>query len=417
MHVIVMGAGVIGVTTAYYLRKKGYKVTVIERNGESAAECSYANGGQLSYCHAEPWASPDILPKIPYWLLHKNSPLVFRPKADINMWLWGIKFLLCCTKKKAHYTTTNMVRLALHSRSCFKQIDNDEKIEYSKKSTGTLHIFKNEKALKHNITQAKFQKTLGCDFNLLSSREECEKIEPALKYSPAKIVGGIHFPMDETGNVNEFTVNLSKLLQQRGVEFKYNTDIKSIIKDGSKITGIETDKGTLTADKYVMAMGAYSPLMLKKIGINVPIYPLKGYSISIKADNNKYAPNISITDQANKIVYSRLGDIVRVAGTAELAGYSDKIKKKRIKTTKKMAKSLFPLCGDIANAEPWACLRPSTPDGAPIIGATKYENLYLNTGHGTLGWTLSCGSANIIANIVAGEKPLIDMTGLTIERF
>jgi D-amino-acid dehydrogenase len=417
MKILVLGSGVIGVTTAYQLAKRGHEVSVVDRRDGSAAECSFANGGQLSYAHVEPWASPALLPKIPKWLMKKDSPLVFHLSADPAMWCWTMKFLACCNSKKARESTINMMRLSLYSKECLKEIDAETSVQYSKISKGTLHTFKDEAMMQANIKQAEFQKTLGCDYKVLNSRKECEALEPSLKYSPSDIIGGLYFPVDETGDVHEFSKNLSHILTDKGVQFHCGTNIISILTDGDKITGVETDKGVLTADKYVVCLGATSSVLLKKIGVPVPIYPMKGYSISINITNMDKTPEIGITDQSNKIVFSRLGNILRVAGTAEFAGYDDSITKSRIDTLKKMAKESFPEGGDIDNALPWACLRPSTPDGSPIIGETKYKNLFLNTGHGTLGWTLSCGSAKAAADIIEGKKPEISLEGLTLERY
>jgi D-amino-acid dehydrogenase len=417
MKVLVLGSGVIGVTTAYQLAKRGHEVAVVDRRNGSAAECSFANGGQLSYAHVEPWASPSVLPKLPKWLLSKNSPLVFHFRADMAMWKWALQFLSNCTSEKARESTINMMRLALYSKQCFAELESETAIKYSKISKGTLHTFKNEELMQGNIAQAEFQKTLGCDYKVLNSRAECEALEPSLKYSPSDIIGGLYFPVDETGDVYEFSQNLSHMLTDKGVQFHCGATIKNILTDSEKITGVETDKGILTADKYVVCMGASSPLLLKKIGVHLPIYPMKGYSISIDIKNMEKTPEVGITDQSNKIVFSRLGNILRVAGTAEFAGYDDSITAGRIETLKRMTKESFPDSGDIDNAKPWACLRPSTPDGSPIIGGTKYNNLFLNTGHGTLGWTLSCGSAKAAVEILEGKVPEIDLNGLMIDRF
>lgn len=417
MKIAVLGAGVIGITTAYYLHKLGYEVTVIERNSESASECSHANGGQLSYSHAEPWANPTALRKIPKWLICKDSPLVFAPRLDLPMWRWAISFLMHCNKNTCKNTTTHTLRLALHSRDCFAAAIKDTAIDFSYLEKGTVHVFRNEQALEANIAQAEFQKTMGCDYEVLNSRKDCEAKEPALKYSPANIIGGIYFPMDATGDVHKFTENLSLWLKDRGVTFLYGESVKAIDSNSTEITGFVTDTGVITADKYVIASGAPSPKLLQKIGINVPIYPMKGYSLSIEVKDESKAPISGVTDQYNKIVYSRLGNILRVAGTAEFAGYNDHTVPARLDTLRRMTKQLFPESGDINAASEWACLRPSTPEGTPIIGRTKYNNFYLNIGHGTLGWTLSCGSASILTNIIHNNSDEIDLTGLTLAKY
>lgn len=417
MKVVVLGAGIIGVTTAYQLARRGHEVTIIDKHPASAAECSFANGGQLSYSHVEPWASPSVLPKIPKWLMDKESPLVFHIRPDIKMWAWALKFLASCTGRKAKKSAENMMRLALYSKQVFDETDSELGLQYSQVKKGIIHIFSDRDSLNANIRQAEFQKKLGCDYKVLNSRAEVEELEPAFKNSPVKIIGGILFPMDTTGDVNEFACNLSSYLANRKVKFEYNTTVESIQTANGQVTGVKTDKGIFTADAYVYSLGARSAQFLSPIGINVPIYPLKGYSISIDVTGSEHAPFIGITDQKNKIVYSRLGNIIRVAGTAELIGYDDSITKSRIETLKKMTRELFPDIGKLDVVKEWACLRPSTPDGSPIIGKTKYSNLFLNTGHGTLGWTLSLGSAKVTADIVEGKEPEIDLSGLNLARF
>lgn len=414
MKIVILGAGIIGVTTAYQLMKRGHEVTVIDRQSASAAECSFANGGQLSYSHAEPWANPNILQKIPLWLIKKNSPLVFNIRLDPPMWMWSLKFLVNCYSKSVKENTRNMMRLSLYSKECFKEMDNDLDLEYSKKDKGTIHVFSSQKTFKHHIKQAEFQKSLGCDFEILSDRNACEKIEPALKNSPAKIVGGIYFPMDATGDVHKFTTNLTNHLKQQGVKFEYDTTVEEILTKEDKIIAIKTDKGIKKANSYIVTLGAHSRPLMEKIGITIPLYPMKGYSISVKVNDKKRTPTIGVTNPDNKIVFSRLGDVLRAAGTAEFAGYDSTIRENRIETLKEMVQGLFPYCGDFGEATSWSCLRPSTPGGNPIIGGTKFRNLFLNTGHGTLGWTLSCGSAKIIADIIDNKLPEIDMSGLTI---
>lgn len=418
MKVTILGAGVIGVTTAYYLNKLGHDVTVIERNAESAAECSFANGGQLSYSHAEPWATPAALRKIPKWLVSKNSPLVFRPSLDLNMWKWVVSFLGNCQDDIKAESTKHTLRLAMYSRECFGEIIKDTGVEFSYLNTGTVHTFRDEKSLAANISQAEFQKEFGCDYEILSNRQQCEQKEPALKHAPASIIGGLYFPMDASGDINEFTINLSKMLQEKGVKFIYGESVTEILTEGNIITALKTGNGgNYIADKFIVSAGAASPLLLNKIGVMVPIYPMKGYSLSIDIEDADKAPLVCVTDQYNKIVYTRLKKVLRVAGTAEFAGYNSAVHPGRISTLKRMIGELFPKAGRVEVGRQWACLRPSTPKGTPLLGETGYRNLYLNTGHGTLGWTLSCGSAKIVADIVNGSKVDFDLTGLTLVKY
>lgn len=418
MKITVFGAGIIGVTTAYYLHKQGHEVTVLERNESSGLECSFANGGQLSYSHAEPWATPASLKKVPKWLFSSDSPLVMHPSLDPHMWSWAISFFKHCKNEIKDASTKNTLRLALHSRDCFAEIIKETGIEFSYLQKGTLHIFRDNESLAANITQAEFQKKLGCPFQLLNSRAACEQIEPALKHSPLPIVGGIFFPIDATGDVYQFTHNLTKYLEARGVQFLYGRNVLHVLSEGDEISAVMTETGRLESDAFVVSMGAASPILLRKIGINAPIYPMKGYSISVEITDSEKAPTVGLTDQFNKIVYSRLGNIMRVAGTAEFAGYNNNIDPERINTLKRMVMQCFPDAGPLGNTvKEWACLRPSTPEGTPILGNTHYKNLFLNTGHGTLGWTLSCGSADIVANIISGKPQKVDLTGLTLAKY
>jgi D-amino-acid dehydrogenase len=419
MDIVVLGAGVIGVTTSYQLAARGHNVTVVDRKSQAASECSFANGGQLSYSHAEPWANASVIKNLPHLLFGKNSPLVVNPTMDIKMWKWCLQFLACCNDKKSLKSSEHMLRLALYSRKCLQEIESEIKIDYHKTDKGILHVFKSKKYLESNLKQAKFQEALGCPYELLENMNEVVKKEPALAYGDADIVGGIFFPIDAGGDIHEFTVAMSQVLQKNGkVEFKYDTTIEKIITNNDKIQAVQTYKGLLKADAYVVCMGATSSIALSNVGINVPIYPMKGYSISVPVGDCKKVPTVGITDQHNKIVYTRFGDILRVAGTAEFASYNDSISEKRIATLKEMTKYLFSHIAGLENATKWACLRPSTPDGSPIIGKTnKYNNLYLNTGHGTLGWTMSFASAKIITDIVDGKNPEIDLSGLDTNRF
>lgn len=417
MKIIILGSGIIGITTAYNLAANGHEVEVIDRMPEPAMGCSFANGGQLSYSHAEPWASPAILAQIPKWLMDKNSPLKIVLQKDPDMWKWFWQFLLSCRTRKTKYNSQNIMRLSLYSKRCLARLEQETDITYSQSKNGILHHFQDEKLMQLNIAQAKFQKALGCDFEILEGRKACTEKEPALRYCPQEIIGGIYFPLDQSGDANEFARNLSAICKEKGVNFHYNTKIKKLAKYGAHIQHVETDKGIFTADAYVVALGSSSPAFLGQIGINIPVYPMKGYSLSIPITNPDAAPEMGITDQRNRIVFSRFGNILRVAGTAEFSGHNDNIEQKRIATLRKMAKQNFPACGDIDSAKPWAGLRPATPDGSPVIGRSPFDNLFLNTGHGTLGWTLSCGSAKIISDMIDGKKPEITLGGLTIDRF
>ncbi len=415
MKIVILGSGLLGVTTAYELGKRGFDVTVLERNQESARETSHANGGQLSYSHAEPWAAPSVLPKIGKWMFKSDAPLVLRPRADLDMIKWGLKFLRNCTTARAEVNCVNMLRLGLYSRERFAAIMNETGVAHDQGKSGILHIFSTEEDFTHAKEHNDFQAKFGCEQRVLT-REEVYAMEPSFQYSDRVIVGGIHSFMDETGDPYLFCNALAKVATERyGVKFEFGVNIKEIHSQDMMITGVETDKGRVVADGYVMAMGSYSAPILRQVGIKVPIYPMKGYSITINA--NEFCPHMSLTDGTHKIVYSRLGGRLRVAGTAEFAGYNQSINEKRITPIVAAAKKLFPKADWEQDIFKWGCIRPQTPDGPPILGPTPFRNLFLNTGHGTLGWTQAAGSAAIVADIMEGKKPGIMMQGLTLERY
>jgi len=415
MKVIILGAGIIGVTTAYILGTRGYEVEVIDRQPDAASETSFANGGQLSYSHAEPWANPAVLPKIFKWMFDPDAPLVLRPRMEPAMISWGIKFLMNCSQIKSEQNAVNTLRLGIYSKRKMDQIRTITGIQFDHVRDGILHVFTKKSDLDYAVHQAKFQERFGCPADILDP-QGCIRVEPTLEHSSTPIIGGIHQTLDESGDIMQFTRALTKICEKEfKTKFSYNTNINAINTDGVRITSVSSDHGIHKADSYIMSMGSYSTIYLNKIGIRVPIYPMKGYSVTIPA--NFYTPKMSITDTEHKIVFSRLGERLRVAGTAEFAGYNSDVKESRILPIVRASKHLFPKC-DFENIElKWACLRPSTPDGPPIIGKTKYPNLFLNTGHGTLGWTQAAGSAFLVADIMENKNTEISLTGLTVDRY
>jgi D-amino-acid dehydrogenase len=416
MKILILGSGLLGVTTAYELGKRGFDVTIIDRQPTAAGETSFANGGQLSYSHAEPWANPSVLSVLPKWMLRSDSPLVFRPRADWQMTKWGLSFLRNCTTHRANINTVSMLRLGLYSRECMRRLREAEPtLEFNHSTKGILHIFDDEKSYAHAKHQMEFQEKFG-GVERVITRDELIALEPTLAQTSRTIVGGIHANLDESGDAHAFTNNLLAIAQQKyNVKFKGGVSIEGIETENRKITAIETNEGNITADGFVMALGSYSSVFLRSIGIDVPIYPMKGYSITLDAD--EYCPEVSLTDGKYKIVYSRLGNKLRIAGTAEFAGYNSDLNERRITPIVNAAKTLFPNINWEQNIGKWACLRPSTPDGPPIIGNTPYKNLFLNTGHGTLGWTQCAGSAKILADIMENKTPEILLHGLTLSRY
>ena len=419
MKILVLGGGVLGVTAAYSLHQRGHKVEVIERNAATAMECSFANAGQLSYNHAEPWANPAALRNGLSWLGKKDAPLLFRLQADPRMWLWTLRFVMNCTRPRVRKNTETMLRICLYSRLMMHKLIEETKLDFDYAKDGRLFIFENQKTLENQVRQSEFQCTLGGqEFERLTP-EQCVAREPALGYHARRIIGGIFDPEDESGDVHKFTQALAAHLEKQGVVFHYGTKVQRVVQEKRRVIGVETDKGMMNADNYVMALGCYSPIFLRQAGISVPIYPLKGYSISINTKDCKRedAPRVSLTHTAKKLAYSRLGDVLRVGGTAEFAGYDDKVVKHRIDIAKNDTREIFPKGGDIENATEWACLRPMTPDGPPILGRTPVANLFLNTGHGSLGWTQCAGSATIVADVIEGREPEISLKGMDMGRY
>ena len=416
MRVLVLGAGVVGVTAAYYLQKDSHEVTVIDRQDGAGLETSFANGGQISPSQAYPWAEPGVPLLMLKWLGCNDAPLLYRMRLDPKLWAWSLRFLANCTPGTFLTSTAKNLRLSLLSRSLLPEIRKETGIDYDCLERGILQIYRNQKELDKSAAFNEELHKLGCDHQVLDTAG-VHALEPAYDTSPDKIVGGIYTSIDESGDAHKFTKELAKYAASQGVEFRYGETIQALIKDGAKITSVTTDKGTLTADAVVMSMGSYSPHFLSPLGIKAPIQPVKGYSITVPTAGHNGAPTISLTDHDHKLVFSRLGDRMRVAGTAEFNGYDTEMNDGRVNSIRDTAQSIFPNAGDYSKAELWTGLRPMTPDGVPLIGKTKYDNLYLNTGHGTLGWTMCASSGQIISDLIAGREPGIDISDIGLDRF
>ena len=417
MKICILGSGVLGVTSAYELARRGHDVTVIERQPEPARECSYANGGQLSYAHAEPWANPGVFPKLFKWMWQDDAPLVLRPSTDPHMIRWGLLFLRNCLPSYARRHSEVLLRLGLYSKQKMVELMADTGVEFHHLAKGILHVYSEQKSFDHARKQAEFQHALGCIENVLTV-DETYALEPALADNNAHIIGGIHAPADESGDIHIFTKNLATYCTERyGVKFMFDKKVRKIHKANHAISHIEFESSQPEFisgfDQYIMAMGAWSSVYLRQLGLYVPIYPMKGYSISF--DASEWCPQVSITDDVAKQVYSRLGNRMRVAGTAEFAGYDESVRKVRIDPLIRGMKKFFPNA-PLENFAEWACLRPSTPDGPPIIGKTPLTNLFMNTGHGTLGWTQAAGSARLLADAMENKPTEILLSGLDIDR-
>ncbi|HEY3047939.1 MAG TPA: D-amino acid dehydrogenase [Polaromonas sp.] len=422
MKVTVLGAGVTGITSAWFLRQAGHEVTVVDRQPGAGLETSFANGGQISVSHAEPWANPGAPLKVLKWLAREDAPLLFRLRPDLNQWLWGLSFLRECTPGRTRHNIKQMVNLGLYSRATLQQLRDHTGMDYQQKTEGILHFYTSEQEYADAQGPAAVMREYGCELDM-KTPDECVAIEPALAASRAQIVGGSMTPSDESGDAHAFTRQLAALCADAGVNFLYNTRIVGARKEGDALTAVQIANAEgvvreLKSDAYVMCLGAYSPQWAKLLGQTLRIYPAKGYSVTLPVINEAASYNVSLTDDEYKLVFSRLGNRLRIAGTAELNGYSTELNLVRCEAIVRRVRQLFPDMTDGRNAQYWTGLRPATPSNVPYIGRSKTSNLFLNTGHGTLGWTHSCGSAAAIADIVSGRVPQVDFafTGQVPER-
>lgn len=416
MKVVVLGAGVIGVTTAWYLAESGCEVTVIDRQPGAGLETSYANAGEISPGYASPWAGPGVPVKAIKWLLMEHGPLVLRLVRDPRLYGWITQMLMNCTAARYAVNKGRMVRVAEYSRDCLKALRAETGIAYDERTKGTLQVFRTQKQLDGSAGDIAVLKESGVPYEVLD-RAGCVAAEPGLAASSHLIVGGLRLPGDETGDCHLFTQTLAAMCAARGVTFSYGTQITGLLTDGGRITGVATNVGVMKGDSYVLALGSYSPLMLSKIGIRIPVYPVKGYSITVPIVMEDMAPVSTVMDETYKVAITRLGSRIRVGGTAELSGYNDRLDPRRRATLEKSLGDLYPGAGDTGQATFWTGLRPMTPDGTPIIGGTRYPNLVLNTGHGTLGWTMAAGSGRIVADLVNGKRPAVETADLSLDRY
>jgi D-amino-acid dehydrogenase len=415
MKITILGAGVIGVTSAYYLAKAGHEVTVVDRQQGPALETSFANAGEVSFGYCSPWAAPGIPQKALKWIFMEHAPLILRPKLDVAMLSWMFKMLTNCTSERYALNKSRMLRLADYSRLALAEVRTETNVDYDQRMQGTLQLFRTQAQLDASAKDVKALAADGIPFEVLDP-EGCIRVEPALAHVRDKIVGGLLTPKDETGDCFKFTNLLSEKAINMGVRFEWGVNIKGLDIQGGAATGVVTDRGTIASDAVVVAMGSFSPLLVKPHGIDLPVYPVKGYSLTIPITDASRAPESTVMDETYKIAITRLGDRIRVGGMAEISGYTNDLGEARRRTLEHSVTDLFP-GGDVSKANFWSGLRPMTPDGTPVIGATKVRNLFLNTGHGTLGWTMSCGSAKLLADIVSGRKADIETKDLAVARY
>ena len=415
MHVIVLGSGVIGVASAYYLAKQGANVTVIDRQPAPAEGTSFGNAGQISPAYSTPWAAPGIPFKAVKWMFQHHAPLAINLDGSLWQLQWMAQMLKNCNPQHYAVNKERMTRVAEYSRDCLRDLRAATGIQYEHRAKGTLQLFRSDAQLEAVQRDIEVLKECGVDHELLG-KADLAKVEPALARAQDKLVGGLHLPNDETGDCYLFTNALAKLAKDMGVKFLFNQNVENLVVEGDEIKGVIVDGQTLTADRYVLAFGSYSRDFLKPLALDLPVYPVKGYSLTIPIVDADLAPQSTVLDETYKIAITRFDNRIRVGGMAELSGFNLGLKQTRRDTLEMVTQDLFP-GGDLAQATFWTGLRPMTPDSTPIIGGTRYKNLFLNTGHGTLGWTMACGSGKLISDLVLKQDPEISTEGLSIQRY
>lgn len=416
MKIVILGSGVIGVTSAWYLAEAGHEVTVIDRQPGPGLETSFANAGEISPGYASPWAAPGIPVKALRWLFMQHAPLILRPRPDMAMLRWIVAMLGNCTGRAYAVNKSRMVRLAEFSRDRLIDLRRETGITYDERSQGTLQLFREQKQVDGIGKDVAVLRADGVPFEVLDAAG-CIAAEPGLASSDVPFAGGLRLPNDETGDCFKFTNALAEMAKARGVNFLHGRAIRRLAMEGGQISYVATDVGDVRADVYLVALGSYSPLLLAPLGVRLPVYPVKGYSITVPIVDETRAPVSTLLDESYKVAITRLGGRIRVGGMAELSGYSDRLPKARRDTLEYSVGSLFPGAGDLSRASFWSGLRPMTPDSTPVIGDTNIPNLFLNTGHGTLGWTMACGSGHVIADIIGGRNPAIETADLAISRY
>ena len=416
MRIAILGSGVIGTTAAYYLARDGHEVTVLDRQAGPALETSFANAGEVSPGYSAPWAGPGVPLKAITWLLMHHSPLVIKPMLDPAMWRWGLSMLRNCTAARYSVNKARMVRLAEYSRDCMVRLRADTGIAYDERMQGTLQLFRTQKQLDGTAKDIAILRQHGVPFQLLD-RAGYLQHEPALAPMQHKFVGALRLPGDETGDCFKFTNALAALARAEGVSFRFGVNIQKLTTDDHGVSGVDTDAGPVRADRTLLALGSYSTAMLAPLGLQVPVYPVKGFSITVPITDAAHAPESTIMDETHKVAVTRLGERIRVGGTAQLSGFDLALNEERRRTLEFVVSDLFPRGGDVSRAEFWTGLRPMTPDGTPILGPTRHAKLWLATGHGTLGWTMAAGTGRLLADWMGGRRPEIDTEGLTIQRY
>ncbi|WP_278397797.1 D-amino acid dehydrogenase [Stutzerimonas kunmingensis] len=416
MRVLVLGSGVVGTASAYYLARAGFEVVVVDRQPAVAMETSFANAGQVSPGYASPWAAPGVPLKAMKWLLQRHAPLAIKLTGDVDQYLWMAQMLRNCTAARYAVNKERMVRLSEYSRDCLDELRAETGIAYEGRQLGTTQLFRTQAQLDAAAKDIAVLQRSGVPYELLD-RAGIAGVEPALAKVSHKLSGALRLPNDQTGDCQMFTSRLAEMAVALGVEFRFEQNIQRLDYAGDRLAGVWIDGKLETADRYVLALGSYSPQMLKPLGIRAPVYPLKGYSLTVPISDPAMAPQSTVLDETYKVAITRFDQRIRVGGMAEIAGHDLSLNPRRRETLEMVVGDLYPQGGDPSDAVFWTGLRPATPDGTPIIGATPYRNLFLNTGHGTLGWTMACGSGRVLADLLASKRPQISTEGLDIFRY
>jgi D-amino-acid dehydrogenase len=416
MRVLILGSGVIGVTSAWYLRQAGHEVRVVDRQAGPALETSFANAGQLSFGYTSPWAAPGVPAKAVKWLFQRHAPLSIRPGFDPAQYRWLWQMLRNCTSARYAVNKARMVRLSDYSQACINELAQATGIDYEGRALGTTQLFRTQQQLDASAQDIAILREYGVPCEVLD-RAGIIRAEPALAATADKLVGALRLPRDQTGDCQLFTQKLALLAAGAGVDFRYGQGVEGIERSGDRIAGVRIQGKLETADAYVVALGSYSPQMVAPLGLPLPVYPLKGYSLTVPITDPAMAPASTILDESYKIAVTRFDDRIRVGGMAEVMGHDLSLNPRRRATLEMVVNDLYPHGGDLSRATFWTGLRPATPDGTPVVGATPYRNLYLNTGHGTLGWTMAAGSGRYLTDLIDGRQPQIDTEGLDVFRY
>jgi D-amino-acid dehydrogenase len=416
MQVVVLGAGLLGVTTAYYLAREGHAVTVIDRQKEPARETSFANAGLLTPGHAYAWASPRAPMILLKSLWRDDTALRYRLRLDPRMWAWSLKFLANCTAARNRANTLTKVRLCLYSVSETAQVTKETGIAWDRSQAGAIYLYREAGHFRAGCENMRMLSNEGVEARIIDA-DELATLEPALAHAKGRFAGAIHTPLDQSGDARKFTMALAEACRARGVTFRLGTTVSRIERHGDRITGVETDQGRIQGDSYVLALGSYSPILTRPLGLRMPVYPVKGYSLTFPIVDAAAAPNHGGVDEANLVAFARLGDRLRLTATADFAGYDTEYAPKDFAHMLRVATELFPGAAAYDRPSYWACLRPMTPDGPPIMGESPFRNLWLNTGHGHIGWTMACGSSRIVVDRMLGRKPEIDDVPFRLSRY